>query len=386
MAQSRLEYLFKGYAEDRYTEDERREFISLVQKDDNTEELKRLIEKEIETSITDRTISAARADELFRNIISIQKTPVVRLFLWRRIAAAAVIILLLSIGGYFYFNKIAEKQIAKTETQQQRFKNDISPAKQQVVLLLDNGSKIILDSAANGRLVSGDSAQITKRKGQLLYTSSASLSYNTVSTGKGKNYQLTLADGTQVWLDAMSSIRFPTAFPGEERVVELSGQAYFEVAHNARQPFRVKVGEKVVEVLGTHFNVNAHEETMKTTLLEGAVKILRQAQDDKGIVLKPGEQAQLGSNGQIAVIQNTDLAEVMAWKNGRFKFTGNTVEEIFTELSRWYDIDVVYQDKITGVFVGTISRDVPISKVLDLFEMTNRMKFTIEGKKVVVMK
>jgi len=297
---------------------------------------------------------------------------------WWKVAAAAAVITLLA-GSYFFFNQQTGKQTELPSAQTERFKNDITPVKGGATLTLADGSLIYLENVGNGQLAAGVDARITKQEDQLVYASSEALSYNTVSTDKGKNYQLTLADGTKVWLDALSSIRFPTAFPGEDRVVELSGQAYFEVAHNAKQPFKVKVGEKVVEVLGTHFNVNAHESVMKTTLLEGAVRI-------QSKTLQPGEQAQLGGNGQLSISQGADIAEVMAWKDGRFRFAGSSIEEIFSQLSRWYDIELVYQDKIPEVFVANISRDVPLSRVLNLLEMTKQVRFSIAGKKVTVMK
>jgi transmembrane sensor len=303
-------------------------------------------------------------------------TKVVPMRRWWKVAAAAAVITLVA-GSYFLFNQQPGKQPDAAQTE--RFKNDITPVKGGATLTLADGSLIYLENVDNGQVAAAVDARITKQDDQLVYAGSASLSYNSVSTDKGKNYQLTLADGTKVWLDAMSSIRFPTAFPGEDRVVELSGQAYFEVAHNARQPFKVKVGEKVVEVLGTHFNVNAHEAVMKTTLLEGAVRI-------QSKTLKPGEQAQLGGNGQLNISQGADIAEVMAWKDGRFRFTGSSIEEIFSQLARWYEMEVVYQDKIPEEFVANISRDVPLSRVLNLLEMTKQVRFRIEGKKVTVMK
>jgi transmembrane sensor len=301
-----------------------------------------------------------------------------RMHSWWKVAAAAIIILAVGTAAWlvWFNNQTSEKptEIAA----KQRFKNDITPANGGAVLTLADGSKIYLDSTANGALLAGNT-RITKQEDRLTYTGSEELSYNTVSTDKGKNYQLVLADGTRVWLDALSSIRFPTAFPGADRVVELSGQAYLEVARNVSKPFKVKIGEEIVQVLGTQFNVNAHQSLMKTTLVEGSVMI-------QSAVLKPGEQAQVGSGHPLKITPNADLEEALAWKNGKFRFRGNTVEEIFSQLSRWYDIEVVYQDEIPEVFVANISRDVPISRVLNLLEMTKQVQFTIEGKRVVVMK
>ena len=308
---------------------------------------------------------------------NIKQIPVKRIWRFPWVAAASIL-LIISLGTYFaFFNKTVKPvELANLET---RFKNDINPEKGGATLTLTDGTIIQLDSAADGTLVKNTAEKIVKKDGQLLYAEADIPSYNTVATDKGKNYHLTLADGTQVWLDALSSIRFPTSFTGAERVVELTGQAYFEVVHNARKPFRVKVGRNIIEDLGTHFNVNAYLPELKTTLLEGAVKI-------GSVILKPGEQAVLTAGLQLSINNNIDIDEVMAWKNGKFHFGGNSMEEIFAQLSRWYDIEVDYSNKIPGTFVAKIDRDVPLSKLLQLFEMTKQVHFKIEGNKVTVMK
>lgn len=296
--------------------------------------------------------------------------------------AAAAAILVIVGGGYFLINS---KKSSPTEManlpQEQRYKNDISPAKEQVIITLADGSTMVLDDAGIGTITTQGETAVVKNDGSVSYvtTNSATVLYNTIATGKGKTLNLKLADGTEVWLDAQSSIYFPTAFPGSDRVVEIKGQAYFEVAKNVAKPFKVRAAGQEIEVIGTHFNVNAHN-GFTTTLLEGSV-ILRSAQDDKGVILKPGQQA-----GVDKKIVNADLDEVMAWKNGLFQFNESSVEEIMAQLSRWYDIEVVYKDKINKAFVAKISRDMPVSKLLGLLEMTKQIKFVIEGNKVTVMK
>jgi ferric-dicitrate binding protein FerR (iron transport regulator) len=194
-----------------------------------------------------------------------------------------------------------------------------------------------------------------------------------------------LADGSKVWLNAESSITFPTAFIGKERNVEIKGEAYFEVAHNAQMPFNVKVKNMTVQVLGTHFNVNAYDDEnwIKTTLLEGSIKVSK-GSDSK--IIKPGEQAQTenGDNSLIAV-QAVDPDEVVAWKNGLFHFNNAGLPEVMHQLSRWYDVDVVYNGPVPKrKFGGEMQSNLKLSQVLELLEK-NEVNFKIEGKKIIVM-
>jgi len=387
MDTTRLQELFGYYYTRTITAEQRTELMLLIN-EASPDELAGLITRSGESLESyDLILTPDKTEAILQHILKGSKAPVRKMFPWTRVAAAAVIILLLSVGGYFYFkNGHSIKQIAKTETQQQRFKNDINPANQQVVLTLKDGSKIILDSAANGALTSQGATKVVKKDGTVSYldNNATEVFFNTITTEKGRTYHLQLTDGTEVWLDALSSIRFPTAFPGAERQVEITGQAYFEVAKNAKQPFKVKAGNQVVEVLGTHFNINAYnQQDMQTTLLEGSVKVSNSGQT---VIIKPGEQAVASSHSPFTIHHSPDLDEVMAWKNGRFQFNGSTVEEIMNQLSRWYDIDVIYQDKVPGIFVAKISKDMPVSKLLALLEMTKQVRFTIEGKKITVMK
>jgi ferric-dicitrate binding protein FerR (iron transport regulator) len=209
--------------------------------------------------------------------------------------------------------------------------------------------------------------------------------YNTISTPKGGQYQVTLSDGSKVWLNAASSLRFPATFSGKERKVELTGEGYFEVAHNKKMPFHVTVNDLDVEVLGTHFNINAYadESAIKTTLLEGSVKVVK---GNETKIIEPGEQASVTtSEDEINVKQQVDLEQVVAWKNGIFQFERADIESVMRQISRWYDIDVDYHGRVSEHFGGTISRDVNISDVLKMLEMTGGVNFKIDGKKVIVM-
>jgi len=321
---------------------------------------------------------------------SFEDTKVRRLFPWKRVAAAAVILLLLSVGGYFYFNN-SEKQIAKTETQQQRFKNDVTaPGRANATVTLIDGKTVALDSFANGTLATQGNVRVIKTAdGKIIYQPSSNgsqttLQYNTLSNPKGsKVIDMTLGDGSRVWLNAGSSVTYPVAFSGNERKVKITGEAYFEVAHNAAMPFKIQKGEAEVTVLGTHFNINAYddEDAIRVTLLEGSVKT--SIGNGQSATLIPGQQAQITSD--IKVVNNIDIEQVMGWKNGKFVFGESMgLTEIMRQVSRWYDVDIEYNTNINQSFGGSISREVNVSKVLEKFELTGRVHFVIEGRKVTV--
>ena len=319
---------------------------------------------------------------------------IIRINIWRKIAAVAAIFILLLSGAYLLFFKKNEKGIAKID-QPKPVQNDIAPGGNKAVLTLADNSVIVLDNAQNGTLAQQGNSKISKLDdGQLAYNASGETKevlYNTISTPKGGQYQMTLSDGSKVWLNAASSIHFPVAFAGKERKVEITGEAYFEVAKNPEQPFKVLLvspsgggGGMSVEVLGTHFNINSYadESAVKTTLLEGAVKITK---DNNVQMLLPGQQAQLYSNGQILLQKNIDVEEVVAWKNGKFIFNNADIKTIMQQLEKWYDITVEYKSKLTEEqFVGVISRSVNISEILKMLEKTKAVAFEISGKNIIV--
>jgi hypothetical protein len=305
--------------------------------------------------------------------------------LWPRLTATASILLLITIGVYFIRHKQPKQQIARIQA------HDIAPGTNKAILTLDNGKKIILTNAKNGLLASQGSTRIDKTKdGAVQYNPSddvsnaAAIAYNTISTPKGGKYTITLADGTTVSLDALSSVRFPTTFNGNTREVTTTGQVYFEVAHNTAKPFRVHTNKQTVEVLGTHFNISAYEEelTLKTTLLQGSIKI---TQNGQSALLKPGEQSQTSSsNNKITVIRDADVDEAIAWKNGFFQFNDSNIKDVMNQLSRWYDVDVQYEGKIPErTFSGKIYKNVNASQVLNILSYS-KVHFRIEGKKIIV--
>ncbi|MEO9022859.1 MAG: FecR domain-containing protein [Ginsengibacter sp.] len=307
------------------------------------------------------------------------------------VAASALIILASGIL-YFYVNKNQSHLDSGNVVKNAVLKNDIAPGGNKAILTLANGSTIVLDSAQNGTLTQQGSAKVVKLDdGKLVYredenSSAVAIQYNTITTPRGGQYQLILADGSKVWLNAASSIRFPTAFTGKEREVQITGEAYFEVAHNADMPFHVKVNNMDVAVLGTHFNINAYndEGVMKTTLLEGSVKV---SEGNENVLIKPGEQAQIKkSSDKIIVKKDVDMEEVVAWKNGKFIFQDADIRSIMRQLERWYNITTVsYEGNVTNEeFVGVISRDVNVSQILSMLQSTGTVKFEVEGRKIIV--
>ncbi|WP_316816153.1 FecR family protein [Pedobacter nyackensis] len=274
--------------------------------------------------------------------------------------------------------------------------HDIPPGGNKAVLTLADGKTITLNEAADGELVKVEGMVIRKTgQGQLVYevvgndASAAAGSYNTISTPKGGTYQIILPDGTKVWLNAASKLKFPTSFVSlNERKVELSGEAYFEVTKDASQPFRVLTVKQEVQVLGTHFNISsyAEESAVKTTLFEGSVKVKNlQGVKEGHIILKPGQQSII--NEGVIKVTKADVDEVLAWKNGVFVFNDEPLESIMKKVSRWYDVEVIYEgvDK-NKLFGGSVSRFDNVSKVLRQLELTGGVHFKIEEGRIIAMK
>ena len=308
--------------------------------------------------------------------------------LWPRIAAAASVIFLLGFGIFFYNYKASEGNQLEMG-----LLSDVGPGGNKAFLTLGNGQRIALTDASNGTLAKHSNVEIIKTAdGQLIYTTdskapvSSELVYNTIETPNGGKYEITLPDGTHVWLNSASTLKYPASFASlKERKVELRGEAYFEVAHNKTVPFKVSSSGQTVEVLGTHFNVNSYadEGTTKTTLLEGAVKVSLQGSKDFRL-LKPGEQAD-NRGGSIEISKaNTDQA--MGWKNGDFVFKGEDVKAVMRQLARWYDVEIEYKGNVSEIgFVSTISRSRKLSEVIKVLQATEGVHFKIEGRRVLVM-
>ena len=314
---------------------------------------------------------------------------------WSRYAAA--IILVLGIGGAVWYgvSRSGGQEIAAGNGGRAPVQSDVLPGGDKAVLTLADGSRIALDSAANGDLAQQGGMKIVKTdSGKLAYfpgtDMAGGVSYNSISTPRGGQYQIVLPDGSRVWLNAASSIRFPTRFTGAVRLVEMTGEAYMEIAKNSRQSFIVMANGVEVQALGTSFNINAYadEAAIKTTVVGGSVKVkaasgsVRSAEN--AAILKPGQQALVWLQS-LHVVDTVDLDKVVAWKNGLFNFNGAGVGEVMRQLSRWYDIDVVYDKDIPNIeFVGKMSRHVSLSGVLKGLQGAG-MHFRIEnGKRLVI--
>lgn len=346
---------------------------------------------------------------------------------WRRMTAAAAILLLLAGGVYFLLTGNKNTQVVKTENPDKRG-NDIAPGKDGAILKLGDGRFIVLDTAIDGNLVRQGNMQVRKKGAVLAYNVQGNMSmspgvteevlYNTLTTPRGRQFQLALPDGSRVWLNAASSITFPTTFTGKERKVEITGEAYFEVARpplttsgkeGKKVPFIVDIlsstgeaGGGQVEVLGTHFNINAYndEPVIKTTLLEGSVKVvIHQSSivNRQSVILQPGQQAvvisstsnkshQIQSQPRNIGVQTVDLEQIIAWKNGAFHFKDEDIKTVMRQLARWYDVEVIYGDnQQQGVhFGGVISRNTNLSEVLKMLELSD-VRFKIEGEKIIAV-
>jgi len=315
-----------------------------------------------------------------------QERPVVPLR--RRVLkyVVAASILLFSTFGLFYFLKHEKKQ-EQIAVQKQTIK----PGGNRALLTLSDGRQISLDDAANGELAQLDNITILKTEGgQIVYQvkntdSSSPLTYNTISTPRGGQYKVILPDGSAIWLNALSSLRYPTSFTNQEhRKVELTGEAYFEVAKDKTRPFVVSCNNQTVHVLGTHFNINGYtdEGVTRTTLTEGAVRV---TSGQGSVNIKPGEQALLGADQKLTVSVG-DTEEAVAWVNGNFVFNSRDLGTIMRSVSRWYGTDIQYVDNISSrKFTGSISRYESVYEVLEMLELTGLVHFKVEGRRVLVM-
>lgn len=306
-------------------------------------------------------------------------------------AAAAAVLIMLGLSSYFLFSKKdGTRDVVETSPKKDTLARDILAGGNKATLTLADGTKIILDSTENGTITQVGGVQVIKlSNGKLIYdpknAKPGEVLYNTISTPEGGQYHLVLADGSKIWLNAASSLRFPSFFIGNERSVELNGEGYFEISRNASMPFHVIVNDMKVEVLGTHFNINSYEdeESIKTTLLEGSVRVYRL---DRNEVLKPGEQVVFDvSTNRMQKNQNVDIDEVIAWKEGRFKFKKMSIEDIMRQVARWYNVEIEYNGKITtDFFSGDVSRQEDVTQLLEILAATKTVSFKLEGKKIIV--
>jgi transmembrane sensor len=311
---------------------------------------------------------------------------------WKWAAVAAGIAAIIYFGNIFLTRKI-QPVVAKTDSIIFRQPNDVVPKGNNAILTLSNGKIIVLDSVKNGIIArQGNTKVIKLDSGQLAFapeinngTRPEEINYNTISTPRAAQYQLVLSDGTKVWLNAASSLRFPTNFKGDVRSVELTGEGYFEVAKNKEKPFVVRTAGQEVKVLGTHFNIMAYddEESIQTTLLEGLVVV---SHNNHSETLKPGKQSRLNRDNNSLIVVDANTNQAVAWKNGYFYFDRSDVKSIMRQVSRWYDLDIVYESPAPDMkFSGKIERNLPLSGISHLLE-SGQIHFRIEGKKCILMK
>jgi len=389
MEESRLSFLFDLYFDNLATKDQEDEFLAIVNRIENTVELERLMQLKWATFTSNQLpfdqnargimlTSILSAEENNRRIV---RKPSV---FWQRIGIAATVAIIAGLA-FFTYNKTVTTNQSKQLVSAER----IIPGSNKAVLVLANGKRINLTDVNNGRIANLSGITVTKSEdGTLIYdvantsTSGTAVEFNTIETPKGGQYKINLPDGTSVALNAASSLKFPTTFSKvSERRVELAGEGYFEVAKDKKKPFIVKTSTQQVEVLGTHFNVNAYadEQNVKTTLLEGIVKV------NNSTILKPGQQS-LFSEGRL-IVREADTDAELAWKNGKFSFTGKDFKSIMRTISRWYNVDVVFNYEPVSLHIsGGISRFENINDVLGLIQETGDVKFKVEGRRVTVIK
>jgi len=320
-----------------------------------------------------------------------EKAPGGRLFFIRWAAAAAVVILLAG-GAWLWRSGRAEKPVSVA----QQPVHDVPPGHEGAILTLADGRQIVLDSSGNGALARQGNASVTRLSaGELTYQAEgtgegAEMVYNTLTTPRGRRTSVVLSDGTRVWLNAASSIRYPTVFSGKSRTVEVSGEAYFEVAKDAAMPFIVRTtGSSVhtpveVQVLGTSFNITAYSDDneISTTLTEGSVKMINGSASS---LIAPGQQLVAKDKGKLEFNAGVDVPKVIAWKDGYFLFNNDDLPTIMKQLSRWYDIEVHFDGTVSAHYTGKISRQVNISQVLNLFQAVGGVKFSVQNKEVRVL-
>ncbi|WP_461790554.1 FecR family protein [Pedobacter sp.] len=391
MKNNRLQFLLQLLVDNKINERELEELASLMQQPDNDE----IIDAELKNTWENVSSSAKIDDTSYHNITNHPRfkksiadgsvnTRNIRLHnKWYYVAAT--VLLSCGIGLAIYLFSNANKP-------QIQLANQVAPTAQidnHVTLTLSSGKKVALEEVALGKVGTDDNIIITKNKeGQLVYDLSkaiddGALAYNTISTPVGSNYQVVLSDGTKVWLNAKTTLKFPAVFKGANRQVELSGEAYFEVAHNEKQPFLLTAKGMTVQVLGTHFNVSAYndDQLVKASLLEGSIKANHQA---KSLLLLPGQQAVLSESKLSQNGFNED--DVMAWRSGYFIFRNEPIQEIMKEISRWYHIEVDYQGDLTKEeFGGKYLKSSSLKELLSSLELTGTVKFKMEGRRVTVM-
>jgi transmembrane sensor len=376
-------FLLQRYYNGIATAAEEEELFAALRADGEEEEWTALISELHASALPDPTYDPARYEDAVNQILHPAiTTGKVRSFRWYYAAAAAVLLLIATIG---YLTR--QQPTPATTPTLATITTDVKPGKNGAVLTLGDGSQVVLDSLNNGIVTTQQGTKLLLSNGQLSYDASAAgtVSYNTMTTPRGRKFRLQLPDGTNVWMNAASALTYPTAFTGNNRSVTLSGEAYFEVTPNKALPFIVKINnETAVEVLGTHFNISSYQDdaSISTTLLEGAVQVKVKQQSRR---LQPGQQLQINQlSGATTLRGQVDTLAVIAWKNGALNFQDKKLTAVISMIARWYDIDVVYETTPPDItFVGEIGSDVTLASVLT-FLRESGIHFRLEGRKLIV--
>lgn len=398
MNQERIKVLFEQYLNDSLSPDDLLELQAAI-KDDRYQPLFDELLKNAFKEPAFAEIDDEARQSVFNAInsrISQQEIDQLRINSQRRLIpykwlAGVAALLFVALGTGWFLVQHSNRNHNGHQQKENTYAQNIKPGINKATLTLANGKQLVLTDSLQGQLANEAGVKVSKtKKGEIVYTvvqdkgsGQQALQYNILTTRRNEQFQVVLPDGSHVWLDAASSLKYPVAFTGNERKVELTGQGYFEVAHNAAKPFIVKTNKTEVQVLGTHFNVSAYDDDRdtKTTLLEGSVRI---KSNNATAMLKPGGQAVLNDKGQLTVNKDVDTEMEIAWKNGLFDFKKAGIEEIMARASRWYDINVKYEGKIPATkLTGKISRNVDISGLLGILQFEG-IKVRVEGRNVIV--
>ena len=386
----RISYLMSGYFNNSCTEEELDELLALAIVHQETTGMDALLEEELRTTPGTETKLPVDWQLMLQDILKHKaQTAIegkrVKILWWRRLAAAAVLAVV-GLAAWFGYRAFQPGFDKKNPDQVVLKQGDVPPGKDGAILTLADGTTIVLDSTGNGALAEQNGVQVIKLDGQLRYNGNEEQPegmpmYNTIVTPAGRQFQLVLADGTKVWMNAVSSIRFPTAFNGAERRVEITGEVYFEVARNEQKPFRVVADGVAMEVLGTAFNVNVYkdETVSRTTLAEGSLMVMA---GNTTSTLKPGQQFVVSPSSAKGVNANVD--EALAWKEGLFQFRDADIRTIMRQVARWYNVEVVYEADIPQrSFTGEMPRNEHVSELLKILKLSG-INFSINGRTIVV--
>ena len=391
-----FDHLLQQFLSDALSPAELQDFMQQVQGAEQQEQLQLQLAARMEAPVYTDLTEGVDADKLFalamqkgvEQTVLQQPVRVIRPVRW--IAAAAILLLVVT-GAYLWFDGERGQHAPAGQPVA-----DILPGKGGAILTLSNGNQVVLDSLGNGLVADEAGARVVLKSGALAYdaaTAKGEVVYHTLTTPRGRQFNVVLPDGTNVWLNSGSSIRYPTVFASGERKVMVTGEVYFEVAADKAKPFKVQATDRnSIEVLGTRFNINAYDDeaVVRTTLLDGAVRVAvkNSAQDRSAahsVVLKPGQQSRVKAGAVTIQTAMVDVDKVMAWRRGFFNFEDAGLDEVMRQLARWYDLEVVYETTVPPiVFGGELSRNINLSGVLKALD-DSKVHYKIEGKKITVL-